>query len=192
MLKHLVKLSKGGSKLKKIISGNLVYLRNLTIKDIDNGWLEWINRKDIVKFMPYVNKCNRNDLVDYLKNNKLPKSKVFAVCLLNNKYIGNARISSIDKKNGTAIYGRLIGEESSHGKGIGTEVLNLLAVYAFDFLKLRKIYCGVLAKNIGSVKSNLKAGAKKEGTLKKHVLFKKKYEDVDLYSIFKSNYKRKK
>ena len=178
--------------MKKIISGKLVYFRNLTLKDIDNGWLDWVNNKDVIKYMPYVNQYKKKDLIAYLKENKLPHSKVFAICLLNNRYIGNARISSIDKKNGTAIYGRLIGEQSSHGKGIGTEVLNLLATYAFQFLKLRKIYCGVLANNIPSVKSNLKVGAIKEGVLKKHVLLGKQYIDIHYYSIFKSNYKRKK
>ena len=178
--------------MKKIISGDLVYFRNLSITDIDNGWLKWINNKNVVKYMPYVKSSKKKDLINYLKNNKLPHSKIFAVCLLNNQYIGNARISSIDKKNGTAIYGSLIGEESYHGKGIGTEVWYLLSVYAFEYLKLRKIYSGVLANNIASAKSMLKIGAIKEGVLKKHVLYERKYVDMHLYSIFKSSFKSKK
>ena len=39
---------------KKIIEGKIIYLRNLHIKDIDNGWLNWVNEKSITKHMPYV------------------------------------------------------------------------------------------------------------------------------------------
>ena len=124
--------------MKKIISGKIVYLRSLNVNDVDNGWLKWIHRDDVTRHMPYLVKRKKKDLIDYLNQHKLPKSKIFAICLLkNNKYIGNARLSSIDKKNGTASYGRLIGEKSDWGKGIGTESLNLLCVYAFEFLKIR-------------------------------------------------------
>ena len=58
--------------------------------------------------------------------------------------------------------------------------------------KIKKIYSGVLANNIASAKSMLKIGAIKEGVLKKHVLYERKYVDMHLYSIFKSSFKSKK
>ena len=89
---------------------------------------------------------------------------MFAVCLLSNdQYIGNARLSSIDWENKRAAYGRLIGVTNLHGKGIGTEVLALLAYYAFNILKLNRIQTGVLSNNIASLKSNDKVGAVREG-----------------------------
>ncbi len=178
--------------VKKIIEGKLIYFRNLNIQDIDNGWLKWVNEKEITRHMPYVKSKKRKELIEYLKKNKLPYSKIFAICLKNNgQYIGNARLSSIDKTNGTAIYGRLIGEKNFQGKGVGSEVLNLLCIYAFDYLKLNKIFCGVLNNNISSIKSNIKAGAIREGIWKNHVRINKKYQDINLYSIFKKNFKRK-
>ncbi len=178
--------------MKKIISGKIVYLRNLNISDIEKGWLSWVHNKEVTKFMPYLIKTNKKGLIKYLKENRLPYSKIFAVCLLNNnQHIGNARLSAIDKKNGTASYGWLIGERSLWGKGIGTESLNLLCIYAFDYLKLRKVHAGVMPNNIGSKKSAFNIGATIEGTWKDHVVIDGKVLDVELMSVLKKNFKRK-
>ena len=178
--------------MKKIISGKTIYLRSLNINDVDNGWLNWINNEDVTKHMPYIIKKKRKDLIDYFNQNKLPKSKIFAICLLNNnKYIGNARLSSIDKKNGTASYGWFIGEKTYWGKGIGTEALNLLCVYAFEFLKVRKVFSGIMPDNIYSKKSTFRLGATLEGTWKDHVVVNGKTLDIELISILKKNFKKK-
>ena len=46
--------------------------------------------------------------------------------------------------------------------------MNLLKNYAFNFLNLNSITTTVLSDNIGSIKSNLKSGARKVGTLRKY------------------------
>lgn len=178
--------------MKKIISGKIVYLRNLNISDIDNGWLKWVNNREVTMHMPYLKRQNKKGLIKYLRENKLPRSKIFAICLKsNNTHIGNARISAIDKKNKTASYGRLIGEKKLWEKGIGTETLNLMCIYAFDYLKITKLYGGVMPDNIGSKKSGFNVGATIEGTWKDHVVMNGKVLDVELISILKKNFKRK-
>ena len=66
-----------------------------------------------------------------------------------------------------------------------------MCIYAFDYLKIRKLYGGVMPDNIGSKKSGFNVGATIEGTWKDHVVINGKVLDVELISILKKNFKRK-
>ena len=170
-----------------IIHTDKIYFRPITIDDIDNGWLEWINDSNLSKFLSNQNEYTRKDLFEYVENSD--SSRMFAVCLLSNdQYIGNARLSSIDWENKRAAYGRLIGVTNLHGKGIGTEVLALLAYYAFNILKLNRIQTGVLSNNIASLKSNDKVGAVREGISRQFTYLDGKYEDVIRFGILKDEF----
>lgn len=78
--------------------------------------------------------------------------------------------------------GYWLGEEF-WGKGIATKAVELAVLYAFETLAKHRIYAGVFAHNIGSMRVLEKAGFVKEATLRDVV--KKNNEIIDevLYSI---------
>ena len=148
---------------QKIVIGKKIYLRYISKNDIDNGWLAWVNDPLICTYLETNPPVTRESLVDYFEKSQPPENYMFAVCLNHNdQYIGNARLHSIDYITKQAYYGRLIGSSSLRSQGIGTELLSLISKYAFEKLKLDIIKTGVLKNNIGSIKSNIKAGFQKE------------------------------
>ena len=176
----------------RIISSEKIYFRSISINDIDGGWLEWINDKNSRKFLSTRKKQTKKKLVQYLEESTPPSAYMFAVCLVeNDKYIGNARLSSVDRINNKCTYGRLIGDKNLRGKGIGTEILKLLAHYAFYNLNLNRIETGVVRKNTASIRSNEKAGFVSEGILRESELINGTYEDVVRFSMLRSDFEEK-
>ncbi|MBT7553297.1 GNAT family N-acetyltransferase [bacterium] len=175
-----------------VIFSENIYFREISIDDIDGGWLEWINDKTSKKFLSTRKKQTKENLIQYLEESIPPLVYMFAVCLVeNDKYIGNARLSSVDRINNKCTYGRLIGDKNLRGQGIGTEILKLLAYYAFYNLNLNRIETGVVKKNIASIRSNEKAGFIFEGVLRESELINDTYEDVIRFSMLRSDFEKK-
>jgi len=63
--------------------------------------------------------------------------------------VGVTGIHQIDWRNGFGTTGTLIGDKAVWGKGIGREVMQLRASYAFNQLPLRKLKSGYLDGNRG-------------------------------------------
>jgi RimJ/RimL family protein N-acetyltransferase len=176
---------------KGIVSTDQIYFRPIVIEDIDKGWLDWINNPDSNKFLTHRKPTTKDELIQYLNMSKPPSVYMFAVCMQeDNRYIGNARLSSIDWINRKGAYGRLIGDCNLRGRGIGTEILILLAYYAFYHLNLNRIETGVVKKNIASIRSNEKAGAISEGILREHDYINGSYEDVVRFGILRSDFSK--
>lgn len=171
---------------KEILYTSQIYLRPISSVDIDNGWLEWINDNELTKFL-VKGKYTREDLIKYVEDTN--SSRMFAVCLLeNDRYIGNARLSKIDWINRRAAYGRLVGVKNLSGRNIGTEILALLAYFAFNVLDLHRIHTGVISKNIASIKSNDKFGAVREGIFRESIYLDGNYEDIVRFGILKKDF----
>ena len=174
-----------------IIKGKNIYLRKININDIDDGWLQWINDSESNQHLSTVGNISRDNLIEYLDKSKPPKVFMFAVCLIkNDEYIGNARISSVDLVNKKASYGRMLGVKNIKGKGIGTELLYLMAFFSFYQLKLKKITTGVLKDNIASIKSNKNAGATLRDTSPSLELINGKYEEVLKFEITSKSFNK--
>jgi len=174
------------------IKGKKIYLRPIKENDINNGWLKWINDPELRYNLFGVFPVSEKDLKNYFSTQKLPHSVMFAICEnKSKKYIGNIRLSKIDYINKRCTYGRLIGDKNFRGKGVGTEALVLALKYGFENLGLNKIYTLVTAENLSSIKSNLKAGLKKEGLHKKSIYKKGKFVDEVFFSILANDFYKK-
>lgn len=172
---------------------NKIYLKNLSPSHISKGWLKWINSKDAVNGLSTIkSKTKKADLIKYLKISKQKKNKVFAVYdKSTNAYIGNASLTEIDNTNRHCKYGRFLGNFNFSRKGYGQMMLLHLFRYAFFHLKLNKCYTLVFTDNVSSIRSNRKFGLKEEGILRQHVLKNKKYRNVIVFSMLKSEFKKK-
>lgn len=175
--------------VKKLVSTRRIYFRAIDEGDIDNGWLNWINDPAINKYLNYKKNVARTDLVQYLQESNAQSNYLLATCLSEtNKYIGNARLHSIDWETKRASYGRLIGNGDFRGRGIGTEMLILLAYFSFYSLGLNKIGTGVIEKNVSSVRSNENAGAIREGIETQYI--SGKFETNVIFGMTKSGFDR--
>jgi [ribosomal protein S5]-alanine N-acetyltransferase len=109
---------------------------------------------------------------------------VMAIETRKKEYIGNVGLHKINYRHRKAEMGIIIGEKSYWGKGIATEAEIIISEYGFRHLNLRKIYAGIVAENIGSIKAAKKAGFKEEGILREHLFIDGRYRDIVQLAIF--------
>jgi ribosomal-protein-alanine N-acetyltransferase len=74
------------------------------------------------------------------------------------------------------------------GKGYCTESAKKVVDFGFNTLGLNKIWASAMTRNPASINVMRKIGLKHEGTFRQHVLKSEQYEDLEYYSILKSEY----
>ena len=106
--------------------------------------------------------------------------------------LGNSGFSSIDNINQTAEVGLFIGDEEKRNKGIGTEVLNLLIKYGFEYLNLNNIMLKVYSFNERAIKCYKKTGFKEFGRRHKSKFIKNCWYDIIYMEILREDYFKEK
>jgi UDP-4-amino-4,6-dideoxy-N-acetyl-beta-L-altrosamine N-acetyltransferase len=100
--------------------------------------------------------------------------------------IGTIGLSHIDRVNGRAEYGVLIGEPGARGKGLAAEASRLLLAYAFGTLKLRRVYLHVFARNADALRLYRRVGFQPEGVLRQHVRKGDEFLDVAVMAVLEA------
>ena len=95
-------------------------------------------------------------------------------------HIGNVWLVDIDSRHHRAELRIVMGNTQYHGKGFGTEAIQLLCDYAFRRLNLHKIYAYVLSINPPARHAFEKASFKLEGELRADRWLDDRYIDVFL------------
>lgn len=146
------------------LGGKNVRLRPFEQEDIET-YRRWINDPEIMtlidRFRPvsryeherwYRQLVRRNDAV------------VFAIeTVPGRRYVGNVWLWNIEWHHGRAEVRIVMGKR--RGRGLGTEALRMIRQYAFERLKLVKLYAYVLDINVRARKAFEKAGFRVEAHL---------------------------
>jgi len=103
--------------------------------------------------------------------------------------IGFVLLSEINWVWRTARLGITIGEKEMQERGFGTEAMKLFLSYCFTTLNLRRIWLEVVITNDRALALYRRIGFKKEGTFRKHVFVKGKYQDLVLFGVLKKEFK---
>ena len=166
-------------------------LEKITSKHIGEGWLDWvnnINNSNNLNSSP--NKYTKKHLLRYLKELKKNNDHMFAVKIKENmEYIGNIKINHIDYFHKTCGYGRLLGNKKYKGKKYGLLMLYKICEYAFENLKMNKIFTPVFTNNYSSLSSNLEFGMRISGYFKNHFKKNNKFRDVYYFELTKDEFK---
>lgn len=119
-----------------------------------------------------------------------PRNSIkLAVCLKeDHKHIGLVSLTDIDRNNGVARCGILIGEKSLWGVGLGTEAILLMLHHGFYTLGLTRIEARQLLTNQASIRLFEKCGFKKEGVLRKAVFKDGRHQDLNQLSILREEF----
>ena len=149
-----------------------------------------INSKEVSRFMstvPFPYKMSdahywikHNSKLDKLKN----KKEINFAIEISNSVVGGIGLMHI-AKNHKAEIGYWLGRKY-WGKGIMTEAIKIIVDYAFNQLKLRRVYAKAFIKNKPSVRVLEKNDFKLEGILKKELPKNNKFFDVYIYAKIKS------
>lgn len=166
-----------------ILKGEIIYLRRLTEDDASDDYVRWMNDPEINQYLEsrfYEQTIESTKAFIRSVNND--NNYQFGIFLIDSgKHIGNIKIGSINHYHRYADIGFLIGEKSFWGKGIATEAIGLATDFAFNTLKLHKLWGGAYSPNMGSVKAFLKNGYQQEGAKKNQYLCHGVYVDDILF-----------
>lgn len=161
-----------------IESGKL-FLRKLKIEEIDDRVLSWFADQDLMLY--YTNSRNaitRESLIDSIEiGEKNGTSYTYGIFLNEGVCIGTIKLGPINIVHRISDLVVLIGDRNYHGKGLSVEAIQLGNKLAFETFDLRKLFGGMYASNISSIKAYLRAGWTAEAILKGHYLNKGKNED---------------
>lgn len=102
------------------------------------------------------------------------------------KLIGHVGLYKIDADSNKAEYGILLADDNSRGKGYGTMCTKMMVDYAFDVLKLHKVYAEIITENKASIAMFKKCGFKVDGILRDDNYKDARYYDVLIMSILES------
>jgi RimJ/RimL family protein N-acetyltransferase len=173
-----------------VLVGKKVYLRPLTLNDVNQNYFSWLNDVDVMNGIA-TSGYTMDILKKYVEDRINNKNVAFAAIIFKetNEHIGNIKFDYHDEKANLSELGLLIGNKNYWGKGIGYEACKLMLEFGFDVLNLRKIYLAVYENNLTAKKLYEKLGFILEGTLRKHVMVDGKLYDKYLMGIFKEELK---
>jgi [ribosomal protein S5]-alanine N-acetyltransferase len=163
-----------------------VKLKKLELSDAE-GILECFNIKDKkneIFGLPYVKDLESSKK---LINDEIKKTEEHKfVILLDDKIAGMIELVNPSRNKKIYEIGYALGK-NYWNKGIATRAVKELVKYAFDKLKLKRIWAGVDSDNPASGKVLEKAGFKLEGVRKGHINYGKgnHYSDEILWGLLK-------
>lgn len=173
------------------LEGRHIYLRPIEISDADGAYPSWLNDSEVCRYNSHGDTLYTKEMAQsYIKSViDNPNTAVFAICSSeNDRHVGNIALQQISTKNRNAELAILIGEPSVYGKGIGYEAGMLLVSYAFDTLKLHRLYCGTHSENLAMQHLACKLGMREEGRRREAIFKNGKFADVVEYGILADEY----
>ena len=146
-----------------ILRGEKILLRYVQISDLHHILL-WENSPENESVNYFKEKISYDTILDWLVNlkNDLNAEKQLRFIMESTgtaKVVGSIDLFDFDDVQCSVGVG-LIVEPEYRKMGFATEALNLLVKYSFNHLKVRRIWCNIMAGNRNSVKLFFKAGFK--------------------------------
>jgi len=163
-----------------ILSSERLIYEPLGISHLSKRYLEWMNDKEVTKFLDAGGDYTMDKLKNFLKNYQKKKILFWAIKIKKSGlHIGNIKIDPIEKISKIGHYGILIGDREEWGKGYAFEASETIIDFCFKKLILSEIILGVQKKNIYALRLYLKLGFK----IYERADHSKIYKDVPEYSI---------
>lgn len=154
-----MKLQQNLSWHRAEIDGDKICLRILLTNDASQDYASWLNDPVTNKYLE-TRSVTTEGLKKYINEKDESDSALFFGIFWkeNGKHIGNVKLEPIDQGEGSAVMGILIGDKDYWGRGVGTEVTNLITDYAFCELGLKEVKLGVISENKAAIRVYEKCG----------------------------------
>lgn len=141
------------------VKGKTVVLRPVTYDDMQQI-VDWRNSDVVRKFFLIQEKYTLEGQKKWMDNViSTGRAVQFIIHHIgDNVDIGTAYIRDLDKYDREGEYGLFIGNPDYFGKGIGTEVGQMIMEYAFNVLNLKRVFSEIKDDNIRSIRAVEKFG----------------------------------
>ena len=108
--------------------------------------------------------------------------------LADEKAVGFIQLTRLDWVARLGWLAIVVGEVERHGRGLGSEAMQLLFTYAFEGLNLRKICLEVPAYNARGRAAYERMGFRLEGTLREQVFLEGNYHDLLVMGLMRAEF----
>ena len=175
-----------------LFEGNTVNLRRIRISD-SRSIQKHADNREIAIYLYLPSPYTIRDARAWIRrtNRLISKKKAYHLGIEDRKsgeIIGMIGLRKVNLEDKNAEVGYWLGKEY-RGKGYTKEALNLILKFAFNDLKLARVYAVVHARNIASYRLLEKSGFRREGTWRKASFLGRRWNDVYSYGILKGEFK---
>lgn len=147
------------------IHGETVALRPIVPDDYPQ-LIKWSRDEELHRLMDGDYPATWDECVMWHKRiNSDRHRQLFGIQRIGGGLIGDIELDHIAWRSGDAELRVRIGDKTLWGQGFGTEAVTLMLSYAFESLKLNRVYLRVFSFNERAIASYRKAGFKREGSL---------------------------
>ena len=174
-----------------MIRGQQVYLRPAEREDLPH-FVRWLNdgetSRDLAIRSPLSLALEESWFERLLQDHGRSRYH-FVICLrADGRAIGAISLEDVDRENGNAAFGIVIGEPDDWGKGYGTEATRAICDFAFGELRLERVYLDVYASNPAGRRVYEKAGFVHEGTQRHTHFARGTFHDVHRMAILRDEW----
>lgn len=171
----------------------MIILRFLEEKDID-GMLEWMHNADINRYFKFdaqnVTFENAKEFIRKAEQSAKERTDFhFAIVNERDEYLGTISLKNIDWEAGNAEYAISV-RKAMHGTGVAGKATQKILEYAFNELKLNRVYLNVLTENKRAICFYKKCGFVFEGEFRRHILVRGEIKDLQWYGMLSDEFKK--
>ncbi len=158
-------------------------IRKLQKKDAEY-MLEWMRDPQIIQYfqVDFAN-YTKDDVLSFIAESYNDDNQHFAFVDETDEYLGTISLKNISYKNRNAEYA-IVTREIAQGTGAALRATEEILAYAWNELKLKKVYLNVLEENERANHFYKKCGFVLEGKAKNHIWLDGRYRNLNWYAIF--------
>ena len=163
-------------------------LRPAANHDVD-VMLQWRNHPSVRKNMNSQHEITTEEHRKWWASVSDATDQVYLIYECNNISLGVVAFTKIDRFNRNCAWAFYGAPDAPWGTGSKMEYLAL--EYAFDTLKLKKLFCEVLSYNVNVLRLHNKFGFHNEGILRCHKLINEQFVDVYQLGILREEWEER-
>lgn len=145
-----------------VIVGKLVRLRPPRPEDVAD-FATWFEDMEVTRFLKLRNPPSADMEKEFFDRVARDPNVIFWAIEHQGRLVGGTSIGAIDWKSGHGTTGTVIADKSVWGRGLGRELMQLRAEYAFMQTPLRTLRSGYLEGNVASARAQRSAGYREVG-----------------------------
>ena len=170
-----------------LIEGKLVRLRPPKPDDAA-AMITWFEDMEVTRFLLRNHPPSLEEEKEWLEKMARDPDQVVWAVEHKGSLVGTTAIHAISWKNGFGTTGTVIGDKAVWGQGLGRELMQLRARYAFTQLPLRKLKSGYLAGNDASARAQAAAGYREVGRHEKDMFIDGEWRDHVLTEVMREDW----
>jgi ribosomal-protein-alanine N-acetyltransferase len=170
-----------------LIVGKIAQLRPPRPDDLDT-MIRWFEDIEVTRFLELRHPPSLEFEKEWLDKMGREAGEVYWVVEHEGRAVGGTGIHAIDWKHGIGTTGTVIGDKEVWGRGLGREVMQLRAEYAFTQLPLRKLKSMYIDGNEASGRAQAACGYKQVGRYRAERFVDGRWVDMILTELMREDW----